>query len=59
MTNEEAKSRTDSGMQLVLGIEVPQNIPLGLALIQSAAEADYDRGRFVGPTVMLQLGRFG
>jgi len=41
MTNEEAKSRTDSGMQLVLGKEVPQNIPLGLAMIQSAAEADY------------------
>ena len=41
MTNEEAKSRTDKGMQLVLGKEVPQNIPLGLALIQSAAEADY------------------
>ncbi len=41
MTNEEAKSRTDKGMQLVLGQEVPQNIPLGLALIQSAAEADY------------------
>lgn len=28
-------------MQLVLGKEVPQNIPLGLAMIQSAAEADY------------------
>jgi TPR repeat protein len=28
-------------MQLVLGKEVPQDIPLGLALIQSAAEADY------------------
>ena len=41
MTNEEAKSRTDKGMQLVLGKEVPQNIPLGLALIHSAAEADY------------------
>jgi TPR repeat protein len=41
MTNEEAKSRTDKGMQLVLGKEVPQDIPLGLALIQSAAEADY------------------
>lgn len=41
MTNEEAKSRTDNGMQFVLGKEVPQNIPLGLALIQSAAEADY------------------
>ena len=41
MTNEEAKSRTDKGMQLVLGKEVPQNIPLGLAMIQSAAEADY------------------
>jgi hypothetical protein len=41
MTNEEAKSRTDNGMQLVLGKEVPQNIPLGLALIHSAAEADY------------------
>lgn len=41
MTNEEAKSRTDKGMQLVLGKVVPQNIPLGLALIQSAAEADY------------------
>jgi hypothetical protein len=41
MTNEEAKSRIDNGMQLVLGKEVPQNIPLGLAMIQSAAEADY------------------
>ena len=41
MTNEEAKSRTDKGMQLVLGKEVPQNIPLGLAMIHSAAEADY------------------
>ena len=41
MTNEEAKSRTDKGMQLILGKEVPQNIPLGLAMIQSAAEADY------------------
>lgn len=41
MTNEEAKSRTDKGMQLVIGQGVPQNIPLGLALIHSAAEADY------------------
>jgi TPR repeat protein len=41
MTNKEAKSRTDKGMQLVLGKEVPQDIPLWLALIQSAAEADY------------------
>ena len=41
MTNEESKSLTDKGMQLVLGKEVPQNIPLGLAMIQSAAEADY------------------
>jgi hypothetical protein len=41
MTNEEAKSLTDKGMQLVLGQEVPQNIPLGLSLIKTAAEADY------------------
>jgi len=41
MTNEEAKYRTDKGMQLVIGQGVPQDIPLGLAMIQSAAEADY------------------
>jgi hypothetical protein len=41
MTNEEAKSLTDKGMQLVLGQEAPQNIPLGLSLIKTAAEADY------------------
>ena len=28
-------------MQLVIGKDLEQNIPLGLALIQSAAEADY------------------
>ena len=41
MTNEEAKYRTDKGMQLVIGQGVLQDIPLGLAMIQSAAEADY------------------
>jgi hypothetical protein len=41
MNNEEAKSLTDKGMQLVLGQEVPENIPLGLSLIKTAAEADY------------------
>lgn len=41
MTSEEAKSRTDNGMQLVIGQGVPQDIPLGLAQIHSADEADY------------------
>jgi TPR repeat protein len=41
MNNEEAKRLTDNGMNLVTGKGVQQNIPVGLAMIQQAAEADY------------------
>lgn len=40
MTEEEARSCANQGMQLVTGKGLPQNIPLGLALLHSAAEAD-------------------
>lgn len=41
MNEEEAKLLTENGMNLVTGKGVQQNIPVGLAMIQKAAEADY------------------
>lgn len=41
MNKEEAKLLTENGMNLVTGKGVQQNIPVGLAMIQKAAEADY------------------